>query len=235
MTAENVRDNLERVNERVAEACVRVGRDPRDVTLVAVSKRIPLERVVAAYAAGQRIFGENRVQDAVRRLDELPPLLRDADCDPAGLDWHFIGNIQSNKARKVVGRFTLLEAVDSLDLARRLGRIAAEKGVIQPVLLEINASGEPNKHGLTLAEAPAAIAAAAEIEGLRLRGLMTMARFGADEADLRSTFAAVRELAAAAGLDGPVLSMGMSGDFEAAIAEGSTMVRVGTAIFGPRD
>jgi len=238
MPLEMVSENLKRVRGRIAAACDRAGRSVDEVTLVAVSKRIPLEKVAAAYAAGQRVFGENRVQDAVSRLDELPRLLESRSDDPAGLVWHFIGNIQANKARKVVGGFELLEAVDSLALARRLGRIASENGVVQPVLMEINASGESNKHGLVPDEAPEAVIAAAAVDGIEVRGLMTMARFGADEAELRATFSAVRELASAVRSTGgpalPELSMGMSGDFESAIAEGSTMVRVGTAIFGPR-
>ncbi len=239
MTMIDVRENLKRIHDRIESACARAGRSAGEVRLVAVSKRIPIERVVEACRAGHFLFGENRVRDALARRDELPPLLTAAGIDPAPVRWRFIGNIQSNKARKVVGAFSLLEAVDSTVLAERLGRIAVEMGVVQPVLLEINAAAEPQKHGLAPEATVEAVCAAAEIPGLEVRGLMAMARFGADEAELHATFARVRELAAEArrvsGRPLPELSMGMSGDFEIAVAEGATTVRIGTAIFGKRD
>lgn len=230
--------NLERVRDRIAAACVRAGRNPSDATLVAVTKRIPLTRVAEACRAGQFVLGENRIQDALPRQGELAAALADDPVAPRVL-WHFIGTLQSNKARKAVGAFDLIHGVDSEELALRIDRIAGETGVRQPYLLQVNASGEGQKHGLDPDELPAAAQRLAGSEHARPEGLMTMARFGADEAELRRTFASLRKLAeglrAETGLPLPHLSMGMSGDFEIAVAEGATLVRVGTAVFGPRE
>lgn len=230
--------NLAAVRGRLAAACARAGRPEGAVRLVAVTKRIPLELVAAAVAAGQRDLGENRIQDALPRQDGLAALLRARGLDPAPVRWHFIGHLQSNKAVRAVGAFTLLHGVDSATLAGRLDRLARDAGVVQPVLLEVNISGEAQKQGLAPQEALAAAEAAAALPGLDLRGLMGMARWGAPEPELRASFARLRELAdrarAATGRELPELSMGMSDDFEAAVLEGSTLVRVGTALFGPR-
>jgi len=237
-TPEAVAGRLAAVRERIAAACRRAGRDPAAVTLVAVSKRIPLDLVVAACRAGQWDLGENRVQDALPRQAALAAALAGAGLPADRVRWHFIGNIQTNKARKVVGRFVLLQAVDSERLARRLDAVATERGVRQPVLLEVNISGEPQKHGVAPDAAVATAAAVAVLPGLELRGLMGMARFGAPEGELRRSFSLLRELRerarAETGRPLPVLSMGMSDDFPVAVEEGSTMVRIGTAIFGPR-
>ncbi len=233
-----VADNLARVRDRMAAACDRAGRPHDAVRLVAVSKRIPLPALVEAAAAGHVLFGENRIQDALPRPDELGAALSAAGVDAPPPAWHFIGHLQSNKARKAVGRFDLIHAVDSAKLARRLSDVAVEQGLRQAVLLEVNVTGEAQKHGLAPAEVPEAAALAAGLPGLDPRGLMCMARFGAPEAELRDTFAALRRLAEAARADTgrplPELSMGMSDDFELAIEEGATLVRVGTAVFGPR-
>lgn len=238
MTAVNVAENIERVRERIGAACHAAGRSASEVGLVAVSKRIDLDLVTAACAAGLWDLGENRVDEALRRQDELPPLLEAAGLDPANLRWHFIGHLQGNKAGKASGRFTLMHGVHSLKLARRLSRLAEEAGRPEPVLLEVNISREPQKRGVSLEEAPELIAEAAVLPGLELRGLMGMARYGAEESELRTTFAALRKSAeqarTATRLPLPELSMGMSGDFEAAILEGATLIRVGGAIFGPR-
>ena len=237
--ARGLESSLARVRDRIAAACLRAGRPTASVGLVAVSKRIPDPLLLAACRAGQWTFGENRVQDALPRLDRFPDLLRREGLDPAPLRWHFIGTLQANKARKVVGRFSLLHGVDSLDLARRVDRVAGELGVRQPFLLQVNASGEASKHGLSLHEAAAAAVAAAALPHAELRGFMAMARFDAPEPELRATFAAVRRLAAEAsalcGRPLPELSLGMSDDYEIAVEEGATLVRVGTAVFGPRN
>lgn len=235
----DVAENLARLADRVATACASAGRSEAEVALVAVTKRIPLTLVADACLAGQFRFGENRIQDALPRQDELAARLREIGAGDRRPDWHFIGHLQGNKVRKAVGRFTLLHAVDSLRLAERIADVAAEGASIQPVLLEVNVADEPQKFGLSRSEALAAAAAARDLPGLDLRGFMCMARYGAPEDELRRTFAVLRRLADEArsetGLPLPELSMGMSDDFEAAIAEGSTMIRVGTAVFGSRD
>ncbi len=201
-----------------------------------MSKYVSLDLVAAAVAAGQFDLGENRLQDALPRQEDLAARLRAVGLDPSPVRWHFIGHLQSNKAIKAAGAFQLLHGVDSLDLARRLDRQAAVLGVRQAVLLEVNITGETQKHGLAPAAVAEVAAAAAQLPSLDLQGLMAMARFGAAEAEQRRTFAALRELrdrvAAACGRPLPELSMGMSDDFVAAVAEGSTCVRIGTAIFG---
>ncbi len=238
MDAAAVTANLAAVNDRIAAACRAAGRPAGSVRLVAVSKRIPLDLVAAACAAGQWELGENRIQDAVPRQAELAALLQARGLDPARLRWHFIGHLQSNKAVRAVGAFGLLHGVDSVKLAQRLDRLAGEAGVRQPVLLEVNISGEAQKNGLGPDESVAAAEAAAALPGLDLQGLMGMARWDAAEAELHASFGLLRRLAeqarAATGLPLPELSMGMSDDFPAAIAEGATIVRVGGAIFGPR-
>lgn len=230
----HIAHNLDDLHERMARACARAGRAVDEVTLVAVSKRIDLALVAEAVAAGQLDLGENRLPDGVVRQDELRALHADAE----RVRWHFIGHLQRNKANKAAGRFHLIHGVHSADLAERLDRKSGELGVMQPVLLQINITDEPQKDGLTNAEAPAAAEQTAQLGHLDLRGLMCMARFGADEAELRRTFAALRELRDQLShrLQQPLpeLSMGMSGDFEAAIEEGATLIRVGTAIFGVR-
>jgi hypothetical protein len=236
----DVAANLTAVRERMATACVRAGRDPDAVRLVAISKRIALERVVAGVLAGQLDLGENRIQDALPRQEELTAALAaHAGAEPPPVRWHFVGHLQRNKASKAAGRFTLIHGVHSAELGARLGRRAEALQTVQPVLLQVNVTAEPQKDGL----APGAVTdVACELvgqPGLELRGLMCMTRLGADEPELRRTFAALRELrdraAAACGAPLPELSMGMTQDFEAAIAEGATLVRLGTAVFGPRE
>jgi pyridoxal phosphate enzyme (YggS family) len=238
MDVRAVAANLAAVQQRIAAACVGAGRPTDSVRLVAVSKRIPDPLVVAACAAGQLDLGENRVQDALARQADLAPQLAAAGVDPATVRWHFIGHLQGNKAGKAAGRFHLVHGVDSLKLAGRLARLAEEAGRREPVLLEVNISGEAQKHGFAPDGAVAAAAEAARLPGLDLRGFMGMARHGAPAAELAGAFAGLRRLAeesrTATGLELPELSMGMSGDFETAVAEGATIVRVGNAIFGPR-
>ena len=238
MTGPRVKENLERVRERIDAACARVGRTGESVQLVAVSKRIPLPLLVDACRAGQWALGENRVQDALSRQTELTAALAAAGLPADRVVWHFIGHLQGNKVARAVGRFDLLHGVDSLKLAQRLSGPADEGGRTERILLEVNISREPQKHGFSPVEVAETAARIGQLPGLELRGLMGMARSGAAEAELRTTFASLRRLAETArefsGLSLPELSMGMSGDFEAAIAEGATIVRVGGAIFGER-
>ena len=216
--AEEIAANLADVRSRVEAAARRAGRDPFTVTLLAVTKTKPLEDLLAAYEAGVRHFGENRVQEAEAKFPHLP----------AGAVKHLVGPIQSNKANKAARLADVLHAVDSMDVARRLARAAANEGKRLAVYVEVNAGGEETKAGVTPAEAPGLVEAVRELPELDLRGLMAIPPPG----DTRPHFVALRRLAESLGLGG--LSMGMSDDFEAAIEEGATVVRIGTALFGRR-
>lgn len=220
--------NLDQIRERIARAAESVGRRPEDIQLVAVSKTHPPETIREAIDAGQAVFGENRVQDALPKIDALPP----------ETIWHFIGHLQSNKVRKALGQFALFHGVDNVDLARQMDRIAGELGLEARILLEVNVSGEESKFGFAPEALPAALEALTALPRLRIEGLMTMAPYAENPESARPHFARLRELrdalARTAGLPLAQLSMGMSGDFEQGIAEGATIVRVGSAIFGER-
>ncbi|MBI4800271.1 MAG: YggS family pyridoxal phosphate-dependent enzyme [Desulfarculus sp.] len=225
----SIAQNLQAVRARMAAAAQAVGRDPASVRLVAVSKLHAASEVTQALAAGQAIFGENYAQEAQAKSAQVGP----------GARWHFIGHLQGNKARLAVQLFDMIESVDSLKLAQALDRHCQEIGKRLPVLLQVNLGGEAQKSGCQPEEAPALASALAALPGLELRGLMTMPPFYDDPEQARPIFAQLRRLAASLAPDLPPgsmdeLSMGMSGDFEAAIYEGSTLVRVGTAIFGQR-
>ncbi len=238
MAEHQVADRLALVREKITVACARSGRPDGAVRLVAVSKRIALPEVVQACRAGQWDLGENRVQDALDRQTSLADLLIAAGLDPASLIWHFIGHLQRNKAARAAGRFALIHSVDSVALAERLSRRCLAAGCVQAVLLEVNISGEAQKNGLAPDQVGDAVARVAALPGLALQGMMGMARYGDTARGLGDSFAMLRRLCedarAASGLALPELSMGMSGDYEIAIAEGATTVRVGGAIFGPR-
>jgi len=216
------------VLERMAHAARRAGRDPGAVRLVAVSKLHPAEAVGTLFAAGQRSFGENYVQEARAKMDALP---RD-------ISWHFIGHLQTNKVNAVVGRFDLIQGLDSLKLAQSLQKRAEALGLTQDVLVQVNLAGESQKSGIDAAKLPSLAGYLVESTHLRWRGLMVMPPFFDDPQRARPYFARLRELAAelraGSGLPLPELSMGMTGDFEAAIEEGATLVRIGTSIFGQR-
>lgn len=224
---------LDAVQDRIERAARRAGRDPGAVTLVAASKTVPVERLVEAVVCGLRIFGENRVQEALAKMEAFAQA-------PAQVEFHLIGPLQPNKVNHVVGRFALLHAVDRLDVAERLDRAARERGITQPVLLEVNVSGETTKHGFRPDELAGAAERIGTLPGLCVRGLMTMPPFTDHPDDARPHFRRLCELAAqveALGISGvsmQELSMGMSRDFDVAIEEGATMVRVGRALFGPR-
>lgn len=236
MDSRPVAGRLAAVRERIAAACGRAGRDPASVALVAVTKQVPLPLVAAAVRAGAADLGENRVFDALARQDELARLLIGDGLDPAALRWHFIGHLQRNKVARAGGRFALLHGVDSAELAALLSARAAAVGARQAVLLEVNL-GEAQKQGVAPQDLPLLVEQVAALPGLDLRGLMGMAPWGADQAQARRLFGGLRELAererARTGLALPDLSMGMSGDYEAAVLEGATIVRVGSAIFAP--
>lgn len=232
-----VAGRLAAVRERIAAACDRAGRDPATVTLVAVTKQVPLPLVLEAVRAGARDLGENRVLEALARQDELARLLASGDGDPDPR-WHFIGHLQRNKAARAAGRFSLLHGVDAAELAGLLAARAAGQGRLESVLLEVNL-GEAQKQGVAPDDLPRLLDDVAGLSGIVVRGLMGMAAWGASEADARRAFASLRDLAvrerARTGLALPELSMGMSGDFEAAVLEGATLVRIGGAIFAPND
>ena len=219
----------EQVLERIADAARRSARDPAEVTLVAVSKTVPPQRLAAAVAAGLTVLGENRVQEAATKVDAV-----------AGASWHLVGPLQSNKARRAVATFDVIESVDSAALAERLDRLVAEDrpGRPMPIFLQVNVDADPAKAGFQPDELQAELARLAGLEHLELAGLMTVGRFVTRAEEARGTFVALRALAerlraAEPGL-GTGLSMGMSEDFEVAVEEGATVVRVGRALFGER-
>jgi pyridoxal phosphate enzyme (YggS family) len=228
-----IAQRLAQVRADIADSAQKAGRRAEDVRLIAVSKTQPAAYVAAAVQAGQRDFGENTLQDALTKIPQFAG---------QGLDWHFIGHLQSNKAKLVPGNFAWLHSLDSASLAQRLSRKVAETGAPLQTLIEVNITRDANKHGV-LAEALFPLLdelLRVPLPGIALRGLMAIGPYPASDVELRRAFAAVRRLRDDAAQHYPLpgfteLSMGMSGDYAAAIKEGSTMVRIGTAIFGARD
>lgn len=228
-----IADNLQAVRDQIARAARAMGRDAEKITLLAVSKTHPAQRVLAAVDAGQRAFGENYVQEAVRKMDAIA----EARGPQIALEWHLIGPLQSNKTRAVAERFDWVQTIDREKIAARLSEQRAATRAPLNVLVQVNVSGEASKSGVAPESALALAQAVARLPRLRLRGLMTIPEPTDDVALQRSRFRRLRELlevARAGGLALDTLSMGMSDDMEAAIAEGATMVRIGTAIFGAR-
>jgi pyridoxal phosphate enzyme (YggS family) len=230
-----IAQRLAEINRRIAAACARAERRATEVTLVAVSKTVEAGRIRAAIAAGVRVLGENRVQEAQTKLAELRAL-----SDAQRVQWHLIGHLQSNKARRAVELFDAVHSVDSLKLAERLDQAAAELGKRLPVWLEVNLGGEATKAGLEPVAVLPLCEAVSKLEHLELKGLMAVPPFLDDPEEIRPYFRRLRELrdeavrTGVAGLNFGELSMGMSNDFEIAIEEGATFVRVGTALFGAR-
>lgn len=214
------------VRRQVADAADAVGRDPSDVTIIAVTKTVGIEVIRHAVDAGITDFGENRVQEFLGKYGLFPYV-----------NWHFIGTLQTNKVKDVVGRASLIHSVDSLKLFNEIDRRAAEAGVVQPVLLQVNVSGETSKHGFEPSELRDALIEASGAESVEVRGLMTMAPYGRPE-DARWVFRELKELRDSLremplnGVELDELSMGMTNDFRVAVEEGSTIVRVGRALFG---
>ena len=223
-----VAENLADIRARIHAAARRVGRNENEITLVAVSKTFPVAAIREAHAAGLRHFGENRVQEAEAKR----PLLADLDAT-----WHFIGHLQSNKARKAVQFFDRIDSVDSVTLAQKLNEAAAQIAGKIEVLIEVH-TGEATKSGVSENDLPALAEKCSRLEHLNLRGLMTIPPYKDNPEAARPFFARLRELraktAAQIGRPLPILSMGMSHDFEIAIEEGATEVRIGTALFGER-
>lgn len=230
-SAESVQARLQAVNERIAQAARAAGRDPASVSLVAVSKTFPAEAVAAAHAAGQVAFGENYVQEAVDKIATL-------GSQRAELQWHFIGPIQSNKTRLIAEQFDWVQSIDRLKVAQRLSEQRPAGLAPLNVLLQVNISGEASKSGVAPGDVQALARAVGDLPRLKLRGLMAIPEPEADAARQRAPLAAMRALfdrLRAAGFYIDTLSMGMSADLEPAVLEGSTMVRIGTAIFGERE
>lgn len=216
-----LKNNLTDIHKRIEAACVRSGRNSDDVTLICVSKTIPPEMIKEAQSSGENVFGENRPQELRDKL----PLIK-------GAQWHLIGHLQTNKVKYVVGNAVLIHSVDSLNLAEAINNEAFKKGIIQDILLEVNISGEESKYGLTTEQIPNIIKEVGSLKNIRFRGFMTMAPLGAPEEEIRSIFRCAHSLFIQykdCGAD--ILSMGMSGDFEIAVEEGATHIRVGSSIF----
>lgn len=225
----HIKEQLDTVRARIAAAAARSGREPSSVTLLAVSKTFPAADVAEAYEAGQRLFGENRLQEAMEKMPALPH-----DCA-----WHLIGPLQRNKVRKALEQgFTLIEAVDSLRLAQTISRVAGELGKTARILLEVNIDGEASKHGFSPDALQQEWDTLVALPHVEIRGLMCIPAPVETPEGARPAFAALRRLAETLRARGPLplpeLSMGMSHDYEVAIEEGATLVRVGSAIFGKR-
>jgi pyridoxal phosphate enzyme (YggS family) len=227
----SISDNLKNVMDRIASAARRAGRDPSSVKLIAVTKTVDVERIREAVAAGSIALGENRVQEAKEKIERLGPL--------AG--WHLIGHLQSNKAKYAVKLFALIHSIDSFELAQEVDKQAAKIGKIQEVLIEVNISGEASKAGIAADDAADLVRKVTILKNISIKGLMTMPPFFNNAEEARPYFKKLRDLSARIERDKiprvsvEELSMGMSGDFEVAVEEGATMVRVGTAIFGGRN
>ncbi len=225
-----IKENLETVRENIEKAALRAGRDPKEVRLVAVSKTVGPEEVREAFAAGQREFAENRVQKLMEKLEGLPDINEK-------IDWHLIGQLQTNKIKYCAGKVVLIHSIDRLNLAAELSKFAVKNNLTIHGLLEVNVSGEESKTGMDKRDVGAFLDGFAELKNIRLDGLMTMAPFEAEEKELRRIFESARLLAEKIKCqsipNAPMgeLSMGMSGDYEAAVLEGSTICRVGTAIW----
>ena len=257
---DDFKSRLDAVRARIERAARRAGRDPGGVALVAVSKSVPVERLREAAACGCRVFGENRVQEALAKIEAMsgypgseapasPGRARGSGASEAApaaarapdkIDWHLIGPLQTNKIKAAVGRFALLHAVDRLEVAERLDRAARERGLAQAILLEVNVAGEKTKHGFSPDELVRLIERMGTFQGIRVLGLMAVPPAAGAPEEARPYFRQLRMLAAEVqarripGVTMRELSMGMSGDFEVAVEEGATLVRIGTALFGPR-
>ena len=225
-----LKENFEEVEARIEAACRRSGRDRREVTLIAVSKTKPQEMIREIYDLGHRDFGENKVQELTAKYEVLPEDIR----------WHLIGHLQTNKVKYIVDKVCLIHSVDSLKLAQTISREAVKHGCTVPVLIEVNVAGEESKFGVAPGETEMLVRQIAELPAVSVRGLMTIAPNVSDAEENRPVFRKLKELSVDIGAKNinnvtmSVLSMGMTGDYEVAVEEGATMVRVGTGIFGQR-
>ena len=226
-----VTENLKEVEKNIMEACKKSGRDRNEVTLIAVSKTKPISMIEEAYETGIREFGENKPQELRDKYQELPK----------DIHWHMIGHLQRNKVKYVVGNASLIHSVEAIRLAEAINQEAEKKDIVMPVLVEVNVAEEESKFGITVSDCETFIREIAKLEHISVQGLMTIAPFVENAEDNRKYFAKLRELSvdiAAKNIDNVSmcnLSMGMTGDYQVAIEEGATMVRVGTGIFGHRN
>ncbi|HIS56586.1 MAG: YggS family pyridoxal phosphate-dependent enzyme [Lachnospiraceae bacterium] len=223
-------ENFERVRENIRRACERSGRSQDSVTLIAVSKFKPVSMIREAMACGQKVFGENRVQELCDKIEEIGP----------GVSWHMIGHLQQNKVKYIVGKVKRIHSVDSVSLAKQISKEAQKKGVTVRILLEVNVAEEESKFGFRLEDTEAAVREIALLPGIHICGLMTIAPFVENPEENRIYFKKLYQLSVDIkeknidNVDMSELSMGMTGDYEVAIEEGATMVRVGTGLFGSR-
>ncbi len=226
-----IAENIKNVETRIQKACERVGRKREEVTLICVTKTMPVEDLREAYDAGQRSFGENRVQEI---NDKFPQL-------PEDIQWHMIGHLQTNKVKYLMDKVVMIHSVDSVHLAKAISKEAVKAGRVMDILIEINAAGEESKFGLDYDNVLTMVKEIAPLPGIHINGLMTVAPYTDDPETNRVFFRNLRELAvdidrqSIDNVSMTVLSMGMTGDFEVAIEEGATHIRVGTAIFGQRN
>ncbi len=226
----SIQEAIAEVSGRIAAACKRVGRDPQEVTLIAVSKTMPVEAIREAMACGTVDFGENRPQELRDKQAEITEPLR----------WHMIGSLQTNKLKYVIGKTTLIHSVDSVHLAEAIEEMSAKKELVTEILLEINIAGEDSKHGIAPEELEPLVRAVSQLPHIKVRGLMTVAPYTENAEENRIYFRKMKQLMVDINsknidnIDMDVLSMGMTGDYEIAIEEGATLVRVGTGIFGHR-
>ena len=226
-------DRIAKVKEKIGDACAQAGRDPSEITLVGVSKVFPASHAIAAVKAGLKDLGENRVQELLPKYDTL----KEEGLDP---NWHLIGTLQKNKVKYIIGKTVLVHSVDSIELMAEINKRSAGSNIVTDLLLQANVSGEESKHGFEPDELKAALEASASMDNIRVRGMMTMAPIQQFEGQAQGVFAKTREIFDSLKpyvKDPQVwdrLSMGMSQDYEAAIREGSSIIRIGTAIFGDR-
>jgi pyridoxal phosphate enzyme (YggS family) len=234
-----ISDRLTEIRERIASAARSAGRDPSSVRLVAVSKTFPIESITEAFAAGQRDFGENRVQEALQKVEQAALQKIDRSADQS-IRWHLLGHLQTNKARKAAPAFAMIQSVDGVELLHKLDQAAADTQHAPELLIQVDLAGEATKFGVPPGEMPRLFDTAAACRAAKVVGLMTLPPFPETPEESRPWFRQLRELRdqwQASGVPASMLrelSMGMSGDFEVAVQEGATIVRVGTAIFGSR-
>jgi PLP dependent protein len=232
MTDTVLLENIKNMYRKISSAAIRSGRNPFDVTLVAVTKTVDAGRIKEAVSLGLRVFGENRIQEAQKKIEQCRE-----QCADCRVEWHMIGHLQKNKTKAAVRLFELIHSVDSIELAEEINTCAAKENKVQKVLIEVKLSAEETKHGVAKKNVMGLIGAVASMKNLKCTGLMTIPPFFDDPEMARPFFSELKQLRNNAEKKGyalPELSMGMTNDFEVAILEGATMVRIGTGIFGER-